>query len=98
MFSSFPSVKNRQFSAPALDAVYDSYKTRTAQSRREARVLPIRVIRVIRGELFLLFLAEFLEARVTAKRVEHGIETEQRSSEGGAFKEGAFVRYRQKFP
>ncbi len=32
-------------------------------------------------KLFLLFLAEFLEARIIPKRIEHWIEPEQRRSE-----------------
>jgi hypothetical protein len=33
------------------------------------------------GELFPLFLAEFLEARIISERIEHWIESEQRGSE-----------------
>src|SRR6266496_3579074 len=47
----------------------------------------IRVIRAIRGEFLflvqssrLLFLAEFLEARIIPERIEHRIEPEQRGS------------------
>jgi hypothetical protein len=45
--------------------------------------------------LRLLFLAEFLEARVTAKRVEHRIEPEQGGRERRCrFSERALIRYR----
>src|SRR4029077_3965127 len=46
----------------------------------------------------LLLPAELLEARIIPERIEHGIEPEQRWSEGGyTFSEGAFIRCRQKF-
>ena len=49
-------------------------------------------------KLLRLFLAKFLESRIAAERVEHGIESKQRRSERWhGFSEGAFIRYRQKF-
>src|SRR5436305_13225331 len=39
----------------------------------------IRVIRVIRGELFLLFFTEFLESRIAAQRVPHRVEPKKGS-------------------
>ena len=68
----------------------------SGQAQVAAR-LHIRVIRVIRGEILLrLFLAKFLEARVAAERVEHGIEPKQRRSERWhGFSKRAFIRYRQ---
>jgi hypothetical protein len=43
----------------------------------------------------LLFLAEFLKTRITAERIEHRIEPEQRRSERYVFRYWARVRYRE---
>jgi hypothetical protein len=43
----------------------------------------------------LLFLAEFLEARIFPERIEHGIEPEQRGSERHTFSQRASIRYRK---
>src|SRR5207248_7086169 len=51
------------------------------------------VSRIHRGSV-RFFLAEFLEARITPKRIEHRIEPEQRGSER-ARKESATVRDRE---
>ena len=45
----------------------------------------------------LLFLAEFLEARIIPKRIEHRIEPEQRGSERPEFGERATARHREQF-
>jgi hypothetical protein len=56
------------------------------------------LIRVIR-DWKLLFrcgqLGEFLEARIVPKRIEHGIEPEQRGSERYILSQRAVVRYRE---
>ena len=44
------------------------------ETSRTPYLLSIRVIRVIRGELFLLFFAEFLEGRIATQRVPHRVE------------------------
>ena len=50
-------------------------------------------------KLFRLCLAKFLKSRIVPQRVKHGIEPKQRRGEGWhGFSEGAFIRYRQKFP
>ena len=43
----------------------------------------------------LLFLAEFLEARIIPERIEHRIEPEQRGSERHVCNQCAVVRYRE---
>jgi hypothetical protein len=61
--------------------------TRRIWQRSDALPFCVCVIRAIRGEFYfgagsqLLFLAEFLEARISPERIEHGIESEQRGSE-----------------
>jgi hypothetical protein len=45
------------------------------------------------GRSRLLFLAEFLEARIVPERIEHWIEPEQRRSERHVFVECACARY-----
>ena len=56
----------------------------------------IRVIRAIRGEfLLLLFLAEFLETRIAAERIEHRIEPEQPGSKRGPRRHRTTVRHRE---
>jgi hypothetical protein len=60
---------------------------RRVPQRPDALPFCICVIRAIRGESYfgtgsrLLFLTEFLEARIIPERIEHGIEPEQRGSE-----------------
>jgi hypothetical protein len=55
----------------------DGLSFRPSSGRIQPSVLSVRSV----VKLFLLFLAEFLETRIGAKRVEHGIEPEQRRSE-----------------
>jgi hypothetical protein len=72
--------------------------TRRVPQRPNALPFCIRVIRAIRGEFYfgagsrLLFLAEFLEARIVPQRIEHWIEPEQRRSERRAHTHCATVR------
>jgi hypothetical protein len=45
----------------------------------------------------LVFLAEFLETRIIAERIEHWIEPEKRRSERYIRRKRAYVRYREQF-
>jgi hypothetical protein len=45
----------------------------------------------------LVFLAEFLETRIIAERIEHWIEPEKRRSERYVRRKRAYVRYREQF-
>src|SRR5438094_3287123 len=68
---------------------------------RLGRALPIRVICAIPSEPYfgagsrLLFLAELLETRIGAQRIEHWIEPEQRRSKRPGRSQCARVRYRE---